>query len=332
VLKNYIQEERCGLARRDFALKVNVKRNNVMWKTWKDFTNGRISKRRRLEQVIFFISYHIRCAAFHILFKYSIWSISAQCIQGLVRKAIGRMELRFRFILFSSAVIIQASFRAHAERKHLLKNFRLRMKMATKSQRVFRQLRSRRVTSKRFLTFKELDKQKTAEKKRALVEKSKVMVAMFAQRLCKRKRIQKAIENRRQKELEALREINKLKNTYITERAIQQKELEQYYEKKRIAWQRHYDEDTCYDRLKVDIERVNRKIDYVTEADRRKNDILKMQVKIQKEIRLKLHHLEEEVVAKCQKYREFCLRCLENPTDQDELKTGKKLKRLIRMR
>jgi small-conductance mechanosensitive channel len=204
--------------------------------------------------------------------------------------------------------------------------------MATKSQCVFRQLRSRRVTSKRFLSFKEIDKQRTAEKRRALVEKSRAMVAGFTQRLCKRKRIQKATENRRQKELEALREINKLQNTYITERAIQQKELEQYYEKKRIVWQRHYDEEKRYDKLKVDIERVNRKIDYVTEADRRNNDILKMQVEIQKEIRTKVHQLEEEVVAKCQKYREFCLRCLENPTDQDEIKTGRELKRLIRMR
>lgn len=332
MLKKYIQEERRDLARESFALKINIRRKNVMWKTWKDFMNARISKRLRLEKFFYLVSYHICYAAFHILLKYSIWSISAQCIQRLVRTTIGRMELRFRLILFSSAVMIQSSFRTHVQRKTLSMIFCHRMNMATKAQSVVRQLRSRRVTFKKILVLKELDKQVTAEKKRALVEKSKTMVAINTQRLCRKKRIRKTTESRRQKELEASREMDYIKNTYIKVRAIQQKELEQHYENKRILWRRHCDEDKCYEKLKLKVERVHRKIANVTEAEREKNDILKMQAKLQKEIRAKVQQLEQEVVAKCQRYREFCLRCLESPADQDEIKTGRKLKRLIRER
>lgn len=294
--------------------------------------NARISKRLRVEKFVHLVSFHICYVAFHILLKYSIWSISAQCIQRAVRTTIGRMELRFRLILFSRAAIIQSSFRTHAQRKNLLLFFRLLIKMATKAQCAVRQLRSRRVTLKRYLVFKELNKQLAAEKKRVLVEKSKTIVAINTQRLCRKKRIQKAIEKIREKELEASREMDYIKYTYIKARAIQQRELEQHYENKRILWQRHCDEDKCNEKLKLNVERVNRKIVNVTEAEREKNDIIKMQDKLQKEIRAKVQQLQQEVVAKCQSYRIFCLRCLECPTDQDEIKTGKQLDRLIRKR
>lgn len=110
--KKYVQIERRDVLRRESFLQITLR-------TWKVSTKERKAKRIVLEKAVICKSFHILYSAFQILLKYSIWSISAQCIQRLVRRAIGRMELRFRLILFTRAVLIQSTFRSYVQRRNV---------------------------------------------------------------------------------------------------------------------------------------------------------------------------------------------------------------------
>lgn len=302
---------------------------------WKDLTKERKSKRIVLKKAVICKSIHILYSAFQILVKYSIWSISAQYIQGLVRRAIGRMELRFRLILFTSAILIQSTFRSYAQRRNISYIFLHRIKMAIKIQCVVRQLRSKLFTFNRLLTCIEVERRLQAKQRKAWVEGQKIIAAIFTQKGYRRmqgKRILKTVESMRHKELEACREIDEIKRAYIIERAVQQRELEQYYEKKRILWQRHDDEKKRCAKLKVEMERIHRKILNVAETQREEDDVLRLRGKLLKEIKDKVHHMELEVITKSQKYREYCLRCIDSPKDRKEIQQGINLKKLIRNR
>lgn len=308
----------------------------MLFNKWKRFAWKRKKAILLLRRVLSYKASQICSAAFQIFVRYAIRSIAAQEIQSLVRCAIGKMELRFRSILFSAAVFIQSMVRSHAQRKMISSLCRHRIISATKLQSSIRRLFSRRVLINRLLTFIDEERKLLAHQRKAWMERRQYLSALVIQKTCrmlKGKSIRKAIKDKQMRELIAAEDIEKIQRAYKLERVFKQIEVEQYYESRRLEWLRKNKERNDCDRVKLCIDRIRRRYENDEATRKKEDDVLKLKEASMEKIKEEIQQLKIAAVAKSEGFREnFLRKCLENPEVRDEYKKGAEIKKTIKNR
>jgi len=273
--------------------------------------------------------------AWSIYRKWAMREIAVREIQRIIRGYMGRTEALFLQILFKSAVLLQCTYRGKLARRRYMAMKRKRNWAAAELQRHVRGVLAKRLALNRLEGF--LESERTRLKKEIWEWENAEMIAAVKsiqgqyRKLQARRKVH-LLKDKKAREAIIQEEMEDMVKASKRDRKIYERQVMEWYEKKRIAWEENnvLEAHTAKEKAKIrSYQRNQKEMEKMREADLKTEHEEKLK---EQNVEAWLGRWEKIAEERCIEYKEFCANCMVSPDTPHERKMGKKLKEKVNKR
>ena len=273
--------------------------------------------------------------AWMIYRKFAMREIAVREIQRTIRGYMGRTEALFLKILFKSAVLLQCSYRGKLARRRYLALKRKRHWAAAELQRHVRGVLSKRLAMNRLEGFLDSERQKL-KKERWEWENAEMIAAVKSiqgqyRKLQARRKVH-LLKDKKAREAIIEEEMEDMQRASKRDRKIYERQIEEWYERKRIAWAEDnvLESHTANEKAKIrSYQRKQKELEKKEELNLKEEHEEAMK---DRNVEAWLKRWEKVAQERSLEYKEFCSNCMLAPDTPHERKMGKKLKEKVNKR
>ncbi|GMH74275.1 hypothetical protein TrLO_g13608 [Triparma laevis f. longispina] len=267
--------------------------------------------------------------------KWCMKEIAVREIQRMIRGHIGRMEAMFLKILFRSAVLLQKTYRGKLSRRRYLALRRKRNWAASEMQRHVRGILSKRLAMNRLEGFLDSERAKLARQKfdwenAELIKAARSIQGQWRKLMARRK--VHLLKDKKEREKMIAKEMEDMIKGHNRDRKVYQKQIEEWYEKKRIDWESTNVTENQTAAEKAKIRAYRRKLKAEEGQEEERQEQVKLDQMEEKRVEQWLKVWSKKASEESEKYKIACRNCMIAPDTPLEKKLGHELKRKVKAR
>ena len=318
-----------------FLEQKHVRRKRDSLKLWRGYMWRR--KRARFLMTENIVRYVIENTgtAWMVYRKWCMKEIAVREIQRMIRGHIGRMEAMFLKILFRSAVLLQKTYRGKLARRRYLALRKKRNWAATEMQRHARGILSKRLAMNRLEGFLDTERKKLAKDRfdwenEELIKAARSIQGQWRKTMARRK--VHLLKDKKEREAMIQEEMEEMAKAFERDRRVYQRQIEEWYEKKRIDWEQNNVTENQTAAEKAKIRAYRRQLKHEVGVEEEKQEERRLEQLDEQRVDQWLKVWSIKAVEEAEKYKIACRNCMIAPDTPLEKKLGHELKRKVRAR
>ena len=302
---------------------------------WFRYTQSCRETRRTFSSAIDIMIKQMQLYAVETWQEHTIRIIGANEIQRVGRGFLGRINARIKLIFLLSAVHIQSQVRMWIQQNCYTVILIKRNWAVKELQRHFRGMFSRRLVRNKLLSYVGEKAFSLQKEKDDWILEYKMKSASRIQRM-----FRKSIANKREREVherkvrenEAAREIEKTHLAFVKKRKIYEQRLKEYYDNEKRIWNESHKVMETVNKQGIEVRILRRKRQNYKRIDKEKEELKKQKILEESFKTRMIEQWEQRADEKCQSMKEYAIQCLQSPDIPEEILFKREIKRKIKLR